>query len=63
MATMSEKPANVFGPTLSRRQFVKAGGVLVVGFSLVGPELLKGDTAEARRAEELARSHARQFVD
>ena len=46
MATMSEKPANVFGPTLSRRQFIKAGGVLVVGFSFVGPELLKGDTAK-----------------
>jgi nicotinate dehydrogenase subunit B len=47
MATISEKPANVFGPTLSRRQFIKAGGVLVVGFSFVGPELLKGDTAKA----------------
>src|ERR1700756_2611195 len=47
MATKSEKPANVFGPTLSRRQFVKAGGALVVGFSLLGPELLKGDTAKA----------------
>ena len=46
MATMSEKPANVFGPTLSRRQFIKAGGVLVVGFSFVGPELLKGETAK-----------------
>src|ERR1700693_5568895 len=46
MATMSEKPANVFGPMLSRRQFIKAGGVLVVGFSFVGPELLKGDTAK-----------------
>src|SRR5580765_2807672 len=46
MATMSEKPTNVFGPTLSRRQFVKAGGALVVSFSLMGPELLKGDTAK-----------------
>src|SRR5258705_1506133 len=43
MATMSEKPANVFVPTLSRRQFIKAGGVLAVGFSFVGPELLKGE--------------------
>ncbi len=47
MATMSAKPANGIGPTLSRRQFMKAGGVLVVGFSWVGPELLKGDTAKA----------------
>jgi nicotinate dehydrogenase subunit B len=46
MATMSEKPAKAFGPTLSRRQFVKAGGALVVGFSLVGPEFLKGDTVK-----------------
>src|SRR4051812_21232292 len=46
MASMSEKPANAFGPTLSRRQFVKAGGALVVGFSLVGPEFLKGDSVK-----------------
>src|ERR1700757_2571889 len=46
MATVGEKPVDVFGPTLSRRQFVKAGGALVVGFSFVGPELLKGDTAK-----------------
>ncbi len=43
MATMSEKPRNVFGAMLSRRQFVKAGGALVVGFGLVGPEFLKSD--------------------
>jgi nicotinate dehydrogenase subunit B len=47
MATMSEKPGNAFAPTLSRRQFIKAGGILVVGFSFVGRELLKGDTAKA----------------
>ncbi len=52
MATMGErirreKSANVFEPTLSRRQFIKAGGILVVGFSFVSPELLKGDTAKA----------------
>ncbi len=47
MATMSEKPANFFVPTLSRRQFIKAGGVLAVVFSFVGSELLKGDTAKA----------------
>ncbi len=44
MATMSTKPENVFGATLSRRQFVKAGGALVVGFGLVGPRFLKADT-------------------
>jgi len=46
MATMSEKLGNIFGPTLSRRQFVKAGGALVVGFSLVGLKFLKGDAAK-----------------
>src|SRR5271154_186956 len=55
MATMSKKmaseeitseKANVFQPTLSRRQFIKAGGILVVGFSFAGTELLKGDTAK-----------------
>jgi CO/xanthine dehydrogenase Mo-binding subunit len=47
MATMSEKPGTAFAPTLSRRQFIKAGGVLVVGFSFVSPELLKGDNKPA----------------
>jgi nicotinate dehydrogenase subunit B len=46
MATMSEKPASVFGPTLSRRGFIKAGGILVVGFSFAGPEFLKSDSAK-----------------
>src|SRR5271167_576255 len=43
MATLSEKPGDVYRATLTRRQFVKTGGLLVVGFSLVGTELL-GDT-------------------
>jgi len=46
MATLSESQQNVFGPTLSRRQFVKTGGALVVGFSVIGPKFLKGDTAK-----------------
>src|SRR3974390_3098959 len=47
MATMSETPVNVFGARLSRRRFVKTGGALVVGFSLVGTELLKGNPLKA----------------
>jgi len=39
MATLSERPAKVFGATLTRRQFVKAGGALVVGFGLVGADV------------------------
>jgi nicotinate dehydrogenase subunit B len=46
MATMSEKTANLVGPTLSRRQFIQAGGILVVGFSFAGPELLTADAAK-----------------
>jgi nicotinate dehydrogenase subunit B len=47
MATLSEKPVNICGATLSRRQFVKTGGALVVGVSLVGAELLKSNPAKA----------------
>jgi len=47
MATASERTTNVFGAILSRRQFVKAGGALVVGISLVGPEALKSSTGGA----------------
>lgn len=46
MATTSENPRNAFEPTLSRRQFVKTGGALVVGFKLVGPAILKADSAK-----------------
>src|ERR1035437_10161819 len=36
MTISSEKSTNVFGATLSRRKFVKAGGALFVGFSIMG---------------------------
>jgi len=47
MSLTTEKPANAFQAILSRRQFVKAGGALVVGVSLVGTELLKSSPAKA----------------
>src|SRR5207245_374897 len=37
---------NVYGARLTRRQFVKTGGVLIVGFSFAGPKLLES-AAEA----------------
>jgi CO/xanthine dehydrogenase Mo-binding subunit len=40
---------NVHGATLSRRQFVKTGGALIVGFSLVGRSLFETASAAARR--------------
>ena len=36
MATVNDDRINVHGATLTRRQFVKTGGALVVGFSLAG---------------------------
>ena len=47
MATTTEKSVNVFGATLSRRNFVKSGGALIVGVTLIGRELLKGDPLRA----------------
>src|SRR5208283_683572 len=41
MATVKETPLNVFGATLSRRNFVKSGGALIVGVTLVGTDLIK----------------------
>ena len=46
MASVSEKAVSVYGAALSRRQFVKAGGALVVGVSLVGPKILKGSSTK-----------------
>ena len=39
---------NVHGATLTRRQFVKTGGVLMVGITVAGPEVLKGARAAER---------------
>src|SRR6516225_6723379 len=36
MATQNEKTLNVFGARLTRRQLVKTGGALFVGFGIVG---------------------------
>jgi nicotinate dehydrogenase subunit B len=36
MAIPNEKPVNVFGATLTRRQLVRTGGALLVGFGMVG---------------------------
>jgi len=46
MESSDEKSINVFGATLTRRQLVKAGGALVVGFGVVGAGVLK-KTAKA----------------
>jgi nicotinate dehydrogenase subunit B len=47
MASIAENPTNICGATLSRRQFVKTGGALVVGVSLVGSRMLHASPASA----------------
>jgi nicotinate dehydrogenase subunit B len=41
MTTATKETTNILGATLSRRQFVKAGGALVVGFAIAGSDLLE----------------------
>jgi nicotinate dehydrogenase subunit B len=50
MTPIAENPSSVCAATLSRRQFVKTGGALVVGVTLVGPEVLKANSAKAAAA-------------
>lgn len=47
MEATSEKPRNIFGAELSRRQFVKTGGALVVGISVAGTKFLKASSLKA----------------
>ena len=51
MANRSSKSTDVFGATLTRRQFVKTGGMLAVGISVVGAASLKGQPAKAAVAK------------
>jgi nicotinate dehydrogenase subunit B len=47
MPNTIEKSGNIFEATLSRRQFVKTGGALVVGVAFVGPSVLKAQGFQA----------------
>ena len=47
MTTQNSKSIDVFGATLTRRQFVKTSGILAVGISVVGAAPLKADTPKA----------------
>src|SRR5580693_810004 len=47
MTTAAENTAKAHEATLSRRQFVKTGGALVVGVAFVGPSLLKAQGFQA----------------
>jgi len=48
---------------LTRRQFVKTGGALVVGVGLVGPELLKGAPNEAAARNSLDPSRSSSWIE
>jgi nicotinate dehydrogenase subunit B len=48
MKTLIENSRNVFGATLSRRGFIKTGGMLAVGGTVVGGGLLKGHAEPPR---------------
>ena len=39
MPILKEEANKIFGASLTRRQFVKAGGALFVGFSIVGADM------------------------
>ena len=47
MTTAAENTVKVYEATLSRRQFVKTGGALVVGVAFVGPSILKAQGFQA----------------
>ncbi len=55
MATSTTTAINVHGATLTRRQFVKTGGALIVGFGLVGGSVWD-ETVEAARRPARIRS-------
>ncbi len=52
MATKTDNAMDVFGATLTRREFVKTSGVLAVGVGVVGATPLRGDTPKTRVAKD-----------
>ena len=53
MTISNEKPVNVFGAALTRRNFVRAGGALFVGFGVVGADILKNPAKAATTNNQL----------
>jgi len=51
MAIRRSNSIDVFGATLTRRQFVKTSGILAVGVSVVGTAPLRGDTPKVALAK------------
>src|SRR5580700_10735183 len=53
MAIPNERPVNVFGASLTRRQLVKTGGALFVGFGMVGAGVLEKSAKAATSTNTL----------
>ncbi|HTS50946.1 MAG TPA: molybdopterin cofactor-binding domain-containing protein, partial [Bryobacteraceae bacterium] len=53
MANSSEKPVNVFGATLTRRQLMTGSGALLVGFGIAGVSLSKKSVKAASTRNSL----------
>jgi CO/xanthine dehydrogenase Mo-binding subunit len=53
MTISNEKTVNVFGAALTRRNFVRAGGALFVGFGMVGADVLKNPAKAATTKNQL----------
>src|SRR5579872_6045947 len=53
MANSNEKPVNVFGATLTRRQLISGGGALLVGFGIAGVSLSKKSVKAASTRNSL----------
>src|SRR5215469_4206595 len=51
METRNTNSIDVFGATLTRRQFVKTSGILAVGISVAGTSPLRGDTPKTTVAK------------
>src|SRR5882757_7761253 len=53
MAMADDKTVNVFGARLTRRQWVKAGGAMVVGFGIVGTGVWRRSVSAASSGNSL----------
>jgi len=63
MTIMRARQVNVFGATLSRREFIKAGGVLVVGGSLAGTKALRAAGKPAAMGNSLDASLPNSWIE
>ena len=63
MATVNGNRGDIHGATLTRRQFVKTGGALIVGCSLVGSKVFERPAAAAAAAGRYAAGGYRTIYD